>query len=85
MSNTYKIERARKLNGYDKSSKAIKLIPTGNPQGLRNTATDELHEYHVDNGGDRYGNQRKMRAKMKVDSRKSERMKRKQKLFEDGE
>lgn len=77
MGKTYKIERARKLNGRDKPGKDVKLIPRGMPDVLRNIRTGETYEYLVDNSGQRYGNQRKMRAKMKVDARKSERMKNK--------
>lgn len=77
MGKTHKLEKARALHHYDQPHKDVKLIPRGMPEGLRNTKTGKTHEYHVDNGGQRYGNQRKMRAKMKVDARKSERMKNK--------
>lgn len=77
MSNTHKLEKARALHHYDQPHKEVDLISRGMPEGLRNTKTGETHEYYVDTGGQRYGNQRKMRAKMKVDARKSERMKNK--------
>ena len=68
MSNTHKLERARKLYKRDEPSKDLKLIGTG--ETCMNG--DPLY---VDTGGQRWGNQRKMRAKMKVDARKAERKK----------
>lgn len=70
MSNTFKIERARKLYKRNEPSKDVKLTGTGETC----MKGDPLY---IDNGGQRWGNQRKMRAKMKVDARKSERMKNK--------
>ena len=74
MGKTYKLEKARALHHYNQPHKEVDLIPRGMPEGLRNTKTGETHEYHVDNGGQRYGNQRKMQARIKVKARKSERM-----------
>jgi len=74
MGKTYKIERARALNGPpSRPHKEVELISTGMPEyGIR-TDTGETVPGRVDNGGTRRGNQRKMRAKMKVDERKKER------------
>ena len=77
MGKTYKIERARALNvAQGRPHKEVDLIPTGMPEGLIDTRTGIAHERHIDNGGQRYGNQSKMRAKMKVDERKKERKER---------
>ncbi len=80
MSNTFKIERARALHGKpDKKTKKVKLIPTGRLftyyDNRKPPETSISHVAMVDTGGVRYGNQRKMRSKLKVDLRKAERKK----------
>lgn len=70
MGKTHKLEKARALYHSGQPHKNVELIGTGE------TYMNGDPRY-IDNGGQRWGNQRKMRAKMKVDARKSERMKNK--------
>lgn len=85
MGKTYKIERARAMrrgdsmnqfHGLDKPKREHKEIDltVRSKNGVMDRETGEQKPYYVDTGGRRYGDQRKMRARIKVKARKSERM-----------
>lgn len=88
MGKTYKIERARALrkgesqnqfHGLEKPKRKHKDIKLTlkDKSGVIDRETGEHKPYFVDDGGRRWGDQRKMRARIKVKARKSERMKNK--------
>ena len=67
------------FHGLDKPKRKHKdvKLTLKDKSGVIDRETGEQVPYFVDDGGRRYGVQRKMRARIKVKARKSERMKNK--------